>query len=311
VSSVDLLRSRPPFSTTEAIARSAISRAQSIEAVGWPLWVVVGLLVIAVFDPVVAPYDPTHFDVAHALAGPSPTHPFGTDQFGRDEFSRMLVGSRSLVTLSVMATVATLILGVTWGLLAAYQGGVGDEVLMRAVDIIISVPPILISIMIIVVFGSNDLTLAVAVAIVFSPFVSRVVRSQGLVVIAQEYVSAARIAGESTAYILFREILPNMFTLVAVEAAMRFGFVVLLIAGLGFLGLGVQPPTPDWGYMLSDSRNYLQTAPWLVAFPALGIAAVVITSNALADALSGSRRVQHVRQNALAELAGTERVPER
>jgi peptide/nickel transport system permease protein len=309
VRAVDLPRSRPPFFRNGTYYRSAIGQLQSLETLGWPLWVVVGLLLLAVFGPVVAPYDPTHFDVAHALAAPSLTHPFGTDQFGRDEFSRMLVGSRSLVTLSVTATVATLVLGVTWGLLAAYVGGVREEILMRAVDIIISVPPILISIMIIVVFGSNNLTLAAAVAIVFSPFVSRVVRSQGLVVIAQEYVSAARIAGESTAYILFREILPNMFTLIAVEAAMRFGFVVLLVAGLGFLGLGVQPPTPDWGYMLNDSRNYLQTAPWLVAFPAVGIAAVVITSNALADAMSGSRRVQQVRRGALAELAGTERVP--
>jgi peptide/nickel transport system permease protein len=270
---------------------------------------VVVLLLLAVFGPVVAPYDPNHFDVANALAAPSLAHPFGTDQFGRDAFSRMLVGSRTLVSLSVMATVATLILGVTWGLLAAYLGGVREEILMRAVDVVISVPPILISIMIIVVFGSNSLTLVAAVAIVFSPFVSRIMRSQGLVIIAQEYVSAARIAGESTAYILFREILPNMFSLLAVESAMRFGFVVLLVAGLGFLGLGVQPPTPDWGYMLNDSRNYLQTAPWLAAFPAVGIASVVITSNALADAIGGSRRVQQERREAIDELDKTDRVP--
>jgi peptide/nickel transport system permease protein len=220
----------------------------------------------------------------------------------------MLVGSRTLVTVSVTATVATLVLGVTWGLLAAYLGGAREDMLMRAVDIVMSVPPILISIMIIVVFGSNILTLIAAVAIVLAPFVSRVMRSQGLVVAAQEYVSAARIAGESTTYILFREILPNMLSLMAVESAMRFGFVVLLVASLGFLGLGVQPPTPDWGYMLNDSRNYLEAAPWLIAFPAAAIATVVITSNALADAIGGSQRGHQMRREASDELTESERV---
>jgi peptide/nickel transport system permease protein len=240
--------------------------------------------------------------VPNALQAPSLAHPFGTDEFGRDLFSRMLVGARSLVLVAGLATLVTLVIGVIWGLLAAYFGGIRDEVLMRAVDITLSVPELLVAILVVSVFGSNTPTLILAVAIVFSPYVSRVIRSVALVVIAQEYVNAAKAAGEGTAYILVREILPNMVPVLAVEAAMRFGFVVLLVASLGFLGLGVQPPTPDWGLIVAESRNYMRVAPWVICFPAAGIATLVIASHTAADRINAqTRRTRRFRGGAASQ----------
>jgi peptide/nickel transport system permease protein len=256
---------------------------------GWPVYVLSALVGLAALGPFLVPHDPYLFDVTNALKPPSPEHPFGTDQFGRDLFSRMLVGSRSLVTVAALATLITLAIGVVWGLLAAYFGGLRDELLMRAADITIAVPEMLIAIVILTALGTSTRNLVLAIAIVFAPFVSRVVRSAALVVMAQEYVSAARAAGERTPYILFREVLPNIAAVLAIEAAIRFGFVVLLVASLGFLGLGVQPPTPDWGLIVNDSRNYMHGSPWLVGFPAAGIAGLVVTSHALADRVDAAR----------------------
>jgi peptide/nickel transport system permease protein len=271
---------------------------------GWPVWVLASLAVLAVVGPVVAPHDPYLFDVPNSLQAPSFGHPFGTDQFGRDLLSRMLVGSRSLVTIAGLATVVTLAIGVVWGLLAAYFGGLRDELLMRAVDITISVPEMLIAIVILTALGTSRVNLIVAIAIVFAPFVSRVVRSAALVVMAQEYVSAAKTAGEKTWYIVFREVLPNILPVLVIEAAMRFGFVVLLVASLGFLGLGVQPPTPDWGLIVSESRNYMRGAPWLVIFPAVGIALLVVASHTLADRVEAVRTLPIIRASRMRALAG-------
>lgn len=256
---------------------------------GWALAVLLAVCILALIGPTIAPHDPYRFDMAHALLAPSLSHPFGTDQFGRDLFSRMLVGTRSLIAISGLATLVTLAIGVAWGLLAAYLGGIRDELLMRGVDIAISIPEMLIAILILTVFGPSNSNLIVAVAIVFAPFVSRIVRSAALSIVAQGYVDAARTAGEGTLYVVFREVLPNIVPLLLVEAAIRFSFVVLLVASLGFLGLGVQPPTPDWGLMVSDSRPYVGGAPWLIAFPAGGIALIVISCHTLADRLGGRR----------------------
>ncbi|MFW6116171.1 MAG: ABC transporter permease [bacterium] len=255
---------------------------------GWPFWTVVCFFGLAALGPVVAPYDPYAFDVTHALQPPSPSHPLGTDQFGRDLLSRMMVGSRSLATISTTATLGCVAVGVVWGLLAAYFGGIRDEILMRAVDIFISIPEILVALILLAALGTEDRNVVVATVIVYSPFVSRLVRSAALVIMEQEYVDAARIAGERARYIIFREVLPNLVPLLAVEAAMRFGFVVLLVASLGFLGFGVQPPTPDWGLIVSESRNYMKSAPWLIVFPAAAISLIVVASNALADKIGES-----------------------
>jgi peptide/nickel transport system permease protein len=258
---------------------------------GWPLWLLLGVCVLALAGPSIAPRDPFLFDVVHRLEKPALAHPFGTDQYGRDVLSRMLVGARSLVVISGLATLVTLAIGVTWGLMAAYFRGFRDEVLMRMVDIAISIPELLIAIMILTVFGPGTWNLVIAVAVVFAPFVSRIVRSAALVVVAEQYVDAARTAGERAPRIIFREVLPNIMPLLLVEAAVRFSFVVLVVASLGFLGLGVQPPTPDWGLMVSESRDFASSAPWLIAFPAAGIALMVISCHTLADRLAGSDEV--------------------
>jgi peptide/nickel transport system permease protein len=200
----------------------------------------------------------------------------------------MLVGARSLVVVSGSTALVALALGVTWGLFAAYLGGFQDELLMRGVDIAISVPEMLIAIVVLTVFGSSDITVIIAVAIVFAPYVARIVRSAALTIVAQEYVDAARAAGERSSYILFREVLPNLQSVLLVEAAVRLSLVVLLVASLGYLGLGVQPPTPDWGLMVSDSQDYIVQAPWLVLFPALGIGLIVVSCHSLADRVAAT-----------------------
>jgi peptide/nickel transport system permease protein len=247
--------------------------------------VLLGFCVIVVAGPWLAPYSPYHFNAAETLAGPRLAHLFGTDQFGRDLLSRMLAGARSLGIVAGSATLLTVGLGTVWGLVAAYMGGLLDEALMRLVDVVISIPEMLIAIVVLTAFGSGAMNLVFAIAIVFAPFVARVIRSATLAITSQEYVNAARVAGESVPFILFGEILPNITHVLGVEAATRFGLIVLLVASLGFLGLGVQPPTPDWGLIVSESRDYMRVAPWLIGFPAGGIAVLVMAAHAMADRL--------------------------
>jgi peptide/nickel transport system permease protein len=258
---------------------------RGLQEIGWPLWFLLGFLILGAISPYIAPYDPYMFDVPNSFEAPSLLH-----QFGRDLLSRVMIGSRTLVTISGLATLIAIVVGVAWGMLAAYSGGIRDELLMRAVDITISIPAMLVAVMILTVLGSSNRNLILAAGLIYSPFTARVVRSASLVIIGQEYIDAARIAGESTTYILFREVLPNLIPVLGVETAMRFGFVVLLVASLGFLGLGVQPPTPDWGLIVSESRNYMRLAPWLIVVPASGIGALVIACHALADKIGVSKK---------------------
>lgn len=269
------------------VAESGIARIRNVVGKGgWPAWILLGFAVLAIIGPAAAPRDPYRFDHLHSLQGPSLSHPFGTDQYGRDLLSRMMTGARTLVAVAGGATVVCLALGVVWGLMAAYLGGRGDEIMMRAADILMTIPGILIAMMILVSLGPSDLNVMFAVALLFSPYVSRVVRSGALIEMSQEYVDAARITGEGMIWIISREILPNLRSILLIEAAVRFGFCVLIIASLGFLGLGVQPPTPDWGLIVYESRHYMGDAPWVVAFPLLGIGGLVLVAHSLADRLA-------------------------
>lgn len=255
-------------------------------SMGWPIWVFFIIFFLAVFGPKLAPYDPFLFDPMNSLKPPSLSHPMGLDQYGRDVFSRMIIGTRSLATVTLGATVIAMVIGSVWGLLAAFLGKYYDEILMRIVDILISIPVMIVAVLLISMLGPSENNIIIAVAIVYSPFVSRVIRSEALVIMSQEFIDAARITGENSFFIISREMLPNLLHILFIEGAMRFGFVVLLVASLGFLGLGVQPPTPDWGLMISESRNYMRIAPWLIIFPACGLGVFVIASHSLADKIS-------------------------
>lgn len=239
---------------------------------------------ISVLAPYITPYGPTDFST-DKFVGPSFQHPFGTDRWGRDVFTRVVAGSRTAFSLALSATFLGLVGGTALGLSAAYFGGWIEEVLGRLMDILMSFPALLIAMFILGVLGPGTINVIIVIGIAHTPRIGRVARSATLQVKNQEFVEAARVRGESDLYIMGAEILPNILDTLGVEAAIRFAYSIFLSASLGFLGLGVQPPTPDWGLMISESRSYLQVAPWLAIFPALAIASMVLGANFLAEGL--------------------------
>jgi peptide/nickel transport system permease protein len=242
-------------------------------------------LALAVAGPALAPYSATEFHMEHRLAPPSAQYLLGTDQFGRDIFSRVLVGAPGIMILATSATALGLALGTAVGLAAGYFGGFVDEVLMRLMDALMSFPSLLLALLILTMVGPATSNVVIGIGFVFMPRVARVVRSAVLSQRTLEYVQAARVRGESALYIMTREILPNIRGPIVVEAAIRVSYAILLGASLGFLGLGVQPPTPDWGLMVSEARNFLLVAPWVALAPAAAIATLVVGVNLVADGI--------------------------
>ena len=248
------------------------------------LIIIVFWILISILAPYITPYGPTDFST-DKFVGPSLQHPFGTDRWGRDVFTRVVVGSRTAFTLALSATLLGLVGGTSLGLSAAYFGGWVEEVLGRIMDILMSFPALLIAMFVLGVLGPGTLNVILVIGLAHTPRIGRVARSATLQVKNQEFVEAARVRGESDLYIMGAEILPNILDTLGVEGAIRFAYSIFLSASLGFLGLGVQPPTADWGLMISEARSYLQVAPWLAIFPALAIASMVLGANFLAEGL--------------------------
>ena len=240
---------------------------------------------LALAAPFVAPYDPSALDLAQALAPPSRAHWLGTDELGRDLLSRLLIGSRWTLGATSLATAVILIVGVGIGTVAGYAGGVIDEVLMSVVDTLLAFPGLLLALAIAGALGPGMGNVVLALIAVWWAGYARVVR--GLVLAARErhYVEASRSLGATDFWIVTRHILPNVLAPVAVLATLEMGQLVLAVSGLSFLGLGVQPPTPEWGAMLNDARVYATTAPQLMILPGLAITLVVIAFNLLGDGL--------------------------
>ena len=239
----------------------------------------------AIFWRVFAPYDPTAVNPVETLKAPSSAHWFGTDDLGRDVFSRVLAGATSVLTVAPAATALGIAGGITVGLLTGYYRGIVDNVLMRLVDAALSFPLIIIAVLTLSVLGRSTWNVVLVIGIVFTPLVSRTVRSAVLVEREREYVAAAKLRGESRLYIMFAEILPNITGPIAVEATIRLGYAIFTSATLSFLGLGLQPPSPDWGLAGASGRAFLQIAPWIVLFPALALATLVVAVNLVADGL--------------------------
>lgn len=250
------------------------------------LLIVSTYLVLALLGEWVAPYPATEQHLADALQSSSLRYPFGTDQFGRDILSRVIVGSRSMIVLATASTLLALSLGGGMGVIAAYYGGLVDEILMRATDVLLAFPALLLALLILSMLGSAMVYLIFCIGVVFAPAIARVVRSVVLELKTREFVEAARMIGATNSRIMWREILPNLLNTLLVEAAIYFGYAILVGSGLGFLGMGVQPPSPDWGLQVNDGRNFLLTAPWVVLFPSLAISSLVIGVNFLADGLA-------------------------
>ncbi len=242
-------------------------------------------LFLAIFGPWIAPYDYTAQDASLRLAPPSLEHPFGCDQFGRDIFSRVIVGTRNIFLLGGLGTLLAVIIGTPIGLASGYAGGLVDEVIMRLLDVLLSFPSLLLALVLLSVVGPSNVNLVLVVTLLYIPMIARVVRSMVLDLKTKEFVEAARVRGEKKSYILFREVLPNSLPPLLVEASMRFSYSIFLVASLGFLGLGVQPPSPDWGLQINEARNFFAVAPWVLLFPAGTIALLVIATNLMSDGL--------------------------
>ncbi|KZX50096.1 nickel transporter permease [Haloarcula sp. K1] len=247
--------------------------------------VVLTLLVLAALGPVVSPYDPVEQDLSNRLESPSLSHPFGTDQLGRDVLTRLLHGARFSLGIAVAVTTVRLIMGTAVGLLAGYAGGWIDETLMRLVDTLLAFPGIVLALVIAGILGPSLVNVMLALAVVGWASYARLVRSSVLSLREREFVSAARLLGRSRTHIATRHLLPHAVAPVVVLATLDIGSVILGTAGLSFLGLGAQPPTPEWGTMLASGRSYLRQAWWLVNAPGLCIMLTVLGFNLLGDSL--------------------------
>ena len=221
------------------------------------------------------------------LAHPGLAHLFGTDQLGRDVLSRVLAGSRSILAIAPAATLLAILAGTSVGLVSGYYGGLVDDLIGRLVDAVLALPLIVLAVTIIAGLGHSTATLVVVVGVLFTPLVSRTVRAAVLAERRLDYVQAARLRGENGLYVMFVEILPNVAGPIVVEATVRLGYAIFTIAGLTFLGFGVQPPSPDWALQISDNYDLLAAGTywWTVLFPALAIASLVVAVNLVADGI--------------------------
>jgi peptide/nickel transport system permease protein len=242
-------------------------------------------LFLAVFGTTIAPYPYTQQKLTERLEPPSSEHLFGTDQFGRDVFSRVLSGARDVFVVAGTGTIIAVLLGLALGLLAGYFGSLFEEIAMRLVDVLLAIPPLLLALLILGTLGPSRVNVIIVVGVLYIPMVARVVRSVVLDLKTRQFVEAAKMRGESSFYIMFSEILPSVLPPLAVESSMRFAYAIFLVASLGFLGLGVQPPSPDWGLMVGEARNYFTQAPWVLLFPAGAIALLVVGIGFLSDGL--------------------------
>ena len=247
--------------------------------------IVLGIVVMALVSFVWTPHDPTLVDPAARLQEPSAEYWFGTDKFGRDVFSRIMVGSRTTLFVGFVAVGVAALIGVPLGILAAMAPKAAGEVLMRTNDLMLAFPALLLAIMFAAVYGASTLVAMVAIGIATIPSFARLVRSGTLQVLQTEYAMAARAAGRSPSMIGLRHVLPNVSSLVIVQASVGFAIAVLAEAALSFLGYGTPPPTPSWGRMLQESQELLFTAPRLAVFPGVAIALAVLGFNLLGDGL--------------------------
>jgi len=249
------------------------------------LAIIIILLVIAIFAPFLAPYDPFEQDILARYDSPSSKHLLGTDEMGRDILSRIIFGSRISLQVGLISVALALVLGVSAGVLAGFYGGKIDMAIMRFMDIMLAFPSILLAIGIVAILGPRLQNAMLAIGIINVPRFARIVRSSVLSIKETEYISAARALGAGDLRIIFKHLLPNAMAPLIVQTTLSIATAILEAAALSFLGLGAQPPSPEWGAMLSDARSSLQKAPWVATFPGLAIVFGVLGFNLLGDGL--------------------------
>lgn len=243
------------------------------------------LIIASLAAPLVAPYDPNFQDYSSMMLDPSRNHPFGTDNFGRDILSRVVYGASISLRLGILGTIIGAIIGTTIGALAGYHGGWVDALIMRLLDVQLAFPGLLLAIIIIAILGVGEINVIIAIGVFSIPTFARVIRGSLLSLREQDFVLAARAVGVLDRRLLFVHLLPNVLAPILVLSTIRLGTSILTAASLGFLGLGVRPPAPEWGTMLSEGRNYMQLAPHIAIFPGLAILITVVALNLLGDGL--------------------------
>ncbi len=243
------------------------------------------ILILAAFAHYIAPYDPIEQQFTQQLQPPSLTHFLGTDRYGRDIFSRIVYGTRYALLSGLLADGVALGIGCLLGLIAAFYGGWWDFLIMRGVDVMMAFPYLLLAMLTIAILGPGLINAMIAIGIVYAPQYARILRSSVLSIKETDYITAARAMGANDPRIMFQHILPNAMAPIIVQATLTAGAAIIEAAGLGFLGLGAQPPTPEWGAMLSGGRDFMLSAPWIATFPGLAIAITVLGFNLLGDAM--------------------------
>jgi peptide/nickel transport system permease protein len=248
------------------------------------------LIFVALTGPFWAPYGVAQMRAGPPLSGASWAHPMGTDQLGRDVFSRVIHGAPIVLLLSLAGTLLGAIIGATIGLASGYFAGWVDEIVMRGVEVLISIPFLILALMIVALAGPDmsgrPILVVAVVAFIYAPRMARLARAAAIEIAAKEFVTAARLNGESTAGIIWRELLPNATGVILVEIALRASYAPILVGSLGFLGFGLRPPTPEWGLMISEHRAYLLNNPTIVLGPGLALAVLVIGLNLWTEGLA-------------------------
>lgn len=277
---------------TTGIEQALVPTRPAAGVKGWPLRVrlAAGVLLlhaaVALTGPLWSPRSPTALLVGPPFAPPSLRYPCGVDNLGRDVCSRVLHGERTDLVLALSATGLGVFFGTGLGMVTGYVQGWFDDVLMRVVDVLLSIPPLILALLIVSSLGYSAALLVSTLAFFYTPRVIRVVRAATLAVVMEDFVTVARARAESSWSIATRELLPNLIGVVVVEFAVRTAYAVTFIGSMGFLGFGPPPPTPEWGRMINESREFIATAPWVTVAPAVAIASLVVSLNVFTDGVA-------------------------
>jgi peptide/nickel transport system permease protein len=253
-------------------------------------------ILLALFAPLLTSYDPIATDAMGALQESSGAHLLGTDALGRDTLTRTLFGGQYALAISFAATALTVLLGSVIAGIAAYRGGIVDDLITRVLDSVLAVPAILSMLVVVTIFGTGPWVIILAVVVVYTGGVTRVVRAAVMDVLPKDYITAAKARGEGMFSVLAREVFPNVLDIILVEFAMRASWVVLLISSLSFLGFGASPPTPDWGLMVAENRNLMSVVPLATLSPIVALATLIVGLNLAADGLAKSLGVDRMKE---------------
>ncbi|AOV08467.1 nickel transporter permease [Sporosarcina ureilytica] len=278
-------RTSPRLEAYRAFWKRLLKNKAAVVGGFFILLFVISSIIVTLFGPSIITYDPTKVDVLNKLQSPSKEHWFGTDNFGRDIFTRILYGMPLTLKVGFLSVAMGGIVGVVLGIVSGYYGGKVDTIIMRVMDVLLAFPGILLALAIVSVLGGSLTNVIIAVSIFSVPAFARIVRGSTLSVRKLEYIDAVRALGASDFRIIFKHILPNVMSPIIVQATLRIATAVLTASGLSFLGLGAQPPEPEWGAMLNDGRTYMKSAPHIILFPGMMIVIVVLAFNIFGDGL--------------------------